>query len=68
MNKKSTGKPVSDDRSDWERVKAMTDADISHNADSPRTVESDWDGAIIKHGGVVVGRTKKPVTTKAMSG
>jgi hypothetical protein len=53
------------DRSDWARVKALTDADISHNADSPRTVESDWDGAVLKQGGVVVGRTKKPAEHSA---
>jgi hypothetical protein len=46
----------------------MTDADIIHNADSPRTVEADWDGAVLKQGGVVIGRIKKPDTTKAMSG
>jgi hypothetical protein len=56
------------DRSDWAKVKAMTDADISHNADSPSTVESDWDGAVLKQGGLVVGRIKKPHTEKYMQG
>jgi hypothetical protein len=36
----------------------MTDADISHDADSPRTTEADWEGAVLKQDGVVVGQVK----------
>jgi hypothetical protein len=66
MNNESTGNTIP--ATDWTRVKAMTDADISHNADSPSTVESDWVDAVLKQGGVIVGYTKKPETSKSMSG
>ena len=36
----------------------MTDADISHDEDSPRTTAADWEGAVLKQDGVVVGRAK----------
>ncbi len=36
----------------------MTDADIHHDADSLRTSTSDWDGALLKQGCVVVGQVK----------
>ncbi len=36
----------------------MTDADISHDADSPRTTEADWEAAVLKQDGVVVGQVK----------
>jgi hypothetical protein len=58
MNNKYTGNTTQADQSDWPKVKAMTDAEISHNADSPRTVESDWDGAILKQGGVIIGKAR----------
>jgi hypothetical protein len=47
----------SNDRTDWPRVRAMTDADIQHDTDSPRTTAADWEGAVLKEGGVVVGHT-----------
>ncbi len=56
MNKQFTGNTTPTDQSDWEAINAMTDADIYHDADSPRTVESDWDGALLKQGGVVIGQ------------
>ncbi|MFY9260548.1 MAG: BrnA antitoxin family protein [Gallionella sp.] len=46
------------DASDWAKVRALSDADIHHDADSPRTKPSDWDGAVMKQGGVVVGRVR----------
>jgi uncharacterized protein (DUF4415 family) len=46
------------DASDWAKVRAMGDADIHHDADSPRTTTADWDGAVMKQGGVVVGRVR----------
>jgi uncharacterized protein (DUF4415 family) len=47
---------------DWARVRAMTDADIRHDADSPATSEADWEGAALKQGGVTIGhvRTRGP--------
>lgn len=56
MNKQFTGNTTQIDQSDWEAFNAMTDADIYHDADSPSTVISDWDGAILKKGGVVIGQ------------
>lgn len=46
------------DGTDWPRVRAMTDATIQHDADSPATTTADWDGAILKQGGVAVGRVR----------
>ncbi|WP_295395036.1 BrnA antitoxin family protein [uncultured Thiodictyon sp.] len=46
------------DCTDWPRVRAMTDADIEHDADSPSTTTADWDGAVLKQGGVAVGRVR----------
>lgn len=45
------------DRSDWERIKAMREEDIVYDEDSPLTTAADWEGAVMKHGGVVVGTT-----------
>jgi uncharacterized protein (DUF4415 family) len=36
----------------------MPDTEIRHDADSPRTTVSDWEGAVLKQGGVEVGRAK----------
>ena len=36
-------------QTDWARVRAQKDADIAHDADSPRTKAKDWDGAIVAH-------------------
>lgn len=33
----------------WEQVKAMTDTDITHDADSPATTEADWAEAFVSH-------------------
>jgi len=46
------------DCTDWERVRAMTDADIQHDADSPATAAADWEGAVLKQGGVTLGRVR----------
>ena len=45
------------DRSDLERVKAMREEDIVYDEDIPLTTAADWEGAIMKHGGVVIGTT-----------
>lgn len=58
MKNASTGSITPNDRSDWATVKAMSDTDIHHDADSPRTVESDWDGALLKRNGTVLGQIK----------
>lgn len=58
MKNGSTGKTSPADRTDWSRVRAMKDADIQHDADSPPTKVGDWEGAVLKQGGVEVGRAK----------
>jgi len=58
MKNVSTGKITPIDRTDWPRVCAMPDAEIRHNADSPRTTISDWEGAALKQGGVEAGHAK----------
>lgn len=58
MKNVSTGKTTPIDRTDWPRVRAMPDTEIRHDADSPRTTVSDWGGAVLKQGGVEVGRAK----------
>lgn len=56
MKKKSTGKLSPLNLSDWERVRNMQDADIVFDEDSPRTTDADWEGAVIRQAGKVVGR------------
>ena len=58
MKNASTGKTIPADRTDWPRVRAMQDSDIHHDADSPSTKVSDWEGATLKQNGVEVGRAK----------
>jgi uncharacterized protein (DUF4415 family) len=36
----------------------MRDADIRTDADSPATTAADWDGAVMRQGGVEVGRIR----------
>lgn len=59
MKNASTGKTTPADRTDWARVRAMKDADIRHDADSPRTQAADWDGAVMKRAGAVVGTVRR---------
>lgn len=58
MKNDSIGKTSPADQTDWPRVRKMQDADILHDADSPRTRVSDWEGAALKQGGVEVGRAR----------
>jgi hypothetical protein len=58
MKNASTGTASPLDRTDWPRVRAMTDAEIVHDADSPCTTAADWEGAVLKQDGVVVGQVK----------
>jgi uncharacterized protein (DUF4415 family) len=37
---------------DWDRVKAMTDADIYYDDDSPATTEDDWNEAFVSHSAI----------------
>ncbi len=39
------------DQTDWERVRAQKDADIAHDAESPRTTTKDWDESIVAQSG-----------------
>jgi hypothetical protein len=58
MKHASTGKTTRVNHTDWKRVRAMQDAEINHDADSPRTKVSDWEGATLKQDGVEVGHAK----------
>lgn len=55
MSKKSTGSTT---RTDLTRLQAMKDSDIAHDEDNPRTTAEDWNGAVMKVGGRVIGRTR----------
>lgn len=67
MNNASTGKTTrakakiatAASRTDWARVRAMKDKDIRHDADSPRTTAADWEGAVMKQAGKVVGTVRR---------
>ena len=67
MKRASTGKTShakstrtnASSHTDWKRVRAQTDADIHHDADSPRTTASDWTGAIIKKGSKAIGVVRR---------
>lgn len=58
MKNASTGKTTRANRTDWPRVRTMTDADIHHDTDSPATRVSDWEGATLKKGGVEIGKAR----------
>jgi len=47
------------DQTDWARVRAMTDADILYDEDSPKTAPEDWEGAVVKMGDTVIGHTPR---------
>ena len=65
MKRASTGKTTpakasaSSGRTDWARVRALKDKHIQHDADSPRTAAADWEGAVMKQGGVFVGTVRR---------
>ena len=42
-----TSRAKASGETDWARVRAQKDANIAHDADSPRTSAKDWDGAIV---------------------
>jgi len=50
MSNASTGKPETDNQTDWAQVSAMSDTDIHHDDDSPATTEDDWTDAFVCHG------------------
>ena len=54
-----TGKTTPTDRTDWARVRAMTDADIQRDEDSPATTPADWEGAVMKIGKTAIGQTPR---------
>ncbi|MDR0577477.1 MAG: BrnA antitoxin family protein [Candidatus Accumulibacter sp.] len=58
MKNASTGKTSPADRTDWAHVRAMKDADIVHDEDSPATRPGDWEGATLKQGGREIGRAR----------
>jgi len=50
MNNESTGNiPPNTKLTDWATVKALTDADIACDVDSPATTEADWGQAFASH-------------------
>lgn len=58
MNNDSIGKTTPIDQTDWSKVVAMRDEDIPDDADNPRTSASDWEGAVLKNNGKVIGRVR----------
>lgn len=58
MKNESTGNTTPVDRTDWPRIRAMTDEEIFHDADSPSTTPEDWEGAALKQGRVEIGRVR----------
>jgi len=60
MKQESTGTTTPANRTDWARVRAMTDAEIQCDEDSPETTASDWEGAALKQNGVTIGRVRGP--------
>lgn len=58
MSNESSGKTSLVSQTDWARVRAMSDTDIQFDADSPKTTAADWDNAVLKKNGVVIGRTR----------
>jgi len=56
---RSTPAATAADRSDWERVHALRDADIAEDTDAPRTTDADWEGALMKSGGKEMGHTPR---------
>lgn len=65
MKRASTGNTFPTDRTDWERVRKLRDADIQHDADSPGTTEADWEGAVMKVAGTKVGTVRRRGPQKA---
>lgn len=65
MKRESTGKTspakasVNASRTDWTRVRALKDKDIHHDADSPATKTADWDGAVMKRAGEMIGTVRR---------
>ena len=58
MKNASTGKTIPTNQSDWPRVRAMQDSDIHPDAESPSTTAADWEGAVLREGGIELGRGK----------
>lgn len=48
----ATGNMPHANLTDWDAVKALTDADIIHDDDSPATTESDWGQAFVSHSAI----------------
>ncbi|GHU10819.1 hypothetical protein FACS1894185_3000 [Betaproteobacteria bacterium] len=46
------------DSTDWTRVRALSDAEIRHDEDSPETRAADWEGAALKQNGVTIGHVR----------
>ena len=65
MKRASTGKtspakaPANTGSTDWARVRALKDKDILHDADSPATKAADWNGAVMKRAGEVIGTVRR---------
>jgi uncharacterized protein (DUF4415 family) len=57
-----TGREVKD-RTDWERLRNMTDADIKFTRDAPRTYPEDWANAVM-HKGLPVPFRKKQIALR----
>lgn len=49
MSNESTGNITMRNLTDWDKVNSLTDAEIIHDYDSPRTCEADWAQAFVSH-------------------
>jgi len=52
---------ASADKTDWARLRAMSDTDVRITADAPRTTAQDWDDAVA-HRGLPVPARKEQIT------
>jgi 3-methyladenine DNA glycosylase AlkD len=52
MKNNSIGNIDTANQTDWDKLKAMPDAEIIHDADSPATTEADWEQAFVSNNGV----------------
>jgi uncharacterized protein (DUF4415 family) len=54
-----------DNLTDWDRVHALPDEDIQHDGDSPTTAPEDWQGAVMRQGGEIIGKVPRRGPNKA---
>lgn len=58
MSKNTTGLIAHTKALTADELLKMSDSDIAYDDENPNTTEADWDGAVIKHNGQVVGTVR----------